>query len=148
MSSQSERMSLVDTNMCVPRLSTLKPSWPEWTEPFGRSGWREVYDEYGDPVPRRMVAMPDSENVDRALPFREYRPRYRNPGQRGSATDSRRFPVVGKVNPRTHLIAAEVGRQLDFGAVAVKLHSVHGVFSPADLDVRPSVKCAPSAGCR
>ena len=75
MSSQPERIPLVDTHRYIPRLSTLKPSWRERTDRFGRPGWREVYDDYGDPVPRRLVAMPDSEGVEHALLFCKYRPR-------------------------------------------------------------------------
>jgi predicted TIM-barrel fold metal-dependent hydrolase len=151
MSSQPERIPLVDAHPYIPRMSTLKPSWREWTDRFGRPGWREVYDDYGDPVPRRLAAMPDSE---RAQLFGEYRPRATRiqaiedlPPIRDN--NPARFLLVTNVNPRIHHpSAAEVERQLDFGAVAVKLHPVHGVFSPADPHVRSSIKRAPSAGRR
>ena len=47
------------------------------------------------------------------------------------ADDPARFHLVANVNPHLHHPpAAEAARQLDLGAVAVKVHPVHGGFRP------------------
>ena len=104
---------------------------------FGKdSGWQTVFGPGGDPVQARLDAMLEAEGVDVALLFAEYSPRTTgiqpiedllplieyNPG---------RFRLVANVNPAVHADpAAEAARQLGLGAVAVKLHPVHGAFRP------------------
>ena len=123
--------------MHVPRLSTVTPAWMKWADDFGQdSPWRGVFGPDGDPVPARLDALLEAEGVDTALLFAEYSPRATgiqpvedllpliayNPG---------RFRLVANVNPAVHAQpAAEAARQLDLGAVAVKLHPVHGAFRP------------------
>jgi predicted TIM-barrel fold metal-dependent hydrolase len=135
-------MPLVDAHMHVPRLSTLKPAWREWAAEFGAGhDWRSVYDDDGDPVPAALDALLEEEGVDRALLFCEYSPRAtgiqaiednlplveQNPV---------RFRLVANVNPHLHHpLAAEVERQLDLGAVALKIHPVHGAFNPGDREL-------------
>lgn len=135
-------MPLVDAHMHVPRLSTLKPAWREWAAEFGADyPWRDTYDSAGDPVPSRVDALLGSEGVDRALLFCEYSPRAtgiqpiednlpfldQNPD---------RFRLVANVNPHLHHpLASEVERQLSLGAVALKIHPVHGAFDPSDREL-------------
>jgi predicted TIM-barrel fold metal-dependent hydrolase len=133
---------LVDAHVHVPRLSTLKPAWMDWAVRFsGPHDWRSAYDEQGDPVPERLDALLAAEGVDRALLFCEYSPR-----ATGIQTiednlpiveyNPIRFRLVANVNPHLHHpIASEVERQLDLGAVALKIHPVHAGFSPADKEM-------------
>jgi len=130
-------MAVTDAHMHVPRLSTVSPAWMRWAADFGQdSGWQTVFGPDGDPVPARLDAMLEAEGVDTALLFAEYSPRTtgiqpvedllpliaRNPD---------RFRLVANVNPAVHADpAAEAARQLGLGAVAVKLHPVHGAFRP------------------
>jgi predicted TIM-barrel fold metal-dependent hydrolase len=130
-------MAVTDAHMHVPRLSTVSPAWMQWAADFGKdSGWQTVFGPDGDPVPVRLDAMLEAEGVDVALLFAEYSPRTtgiqpiedllplieHNPG---------RFRLVANVNPAVHADpAAEAARQLALGAVAVKLHPVHGAFRP------------------
>jgi predicted TIM-barrel fold metal-dependent hydrolase len=129
--------------MHVPRLSTVKPAWLDWAARFGAPGWRDVFDSDGEPIPARLDALLESEGVDRALLFCEYSPRAAGVSTIEAMLPIRdhnpeRFRLVANVNPHIHHpIGAEVMRQLGFGAVAVKLHPVHGVFSPAHPDVLP-----------
>lgn len=132
---------LVDAHVHVPRLSTLKPAWVEWADQFSRGhDWRSAY-EAGVPSPAGLDSLLEREGVDRALLFCEYSPR---------ATGIQpiednlpfieynpvRFRLVANVNPHLHHpLAAEVERQLDLGAVALKIHPVHGGFSPADKEL-------------
>ncbi|RBM24125.1 amidohydrolase [Prauserella sp. PE36] len=133
---------VVDAHVHVPRLSTLKPAWLEWARRFsGPHPWRSVYDSAGDPVPERLDALFEEEGVDRALLFCEYSPRATGiqPIEDNLPfveCNPRRFRLVANVNPHLHHpLASEVERQLDLGAVALKLHPVHGGFSPADKEL-------------
>jgi uncharacterized protein len=137
-------MVVVDAHMHVPRLSTVTPAWLEWAANFGQdSPWRSVFGADGDPVPARLDALLDAEGVDAALLFAEY-----SPGATGIqpvedllpiiAYNPRRFRLVANVNPRLHQPpAAEAERQLDLGAVAVKVHPVHGGFRVDTDDMYP-----------
>lgn len=136
-------LPVVDAHMHVPRLSTERPSWVEWAGQFGAPGWRDVFDGDGDPVPSRFDALLEAQGVERALLFSEYSPRATGIQAIEDLLPIRdynpeRFRLVANVNPHLHHpIAAELERQLELGAVAVKLHPVHGAFSPAHSDVRP-----------
>jgi predicted TIM-barrel fold metal-dependent hydrolase len=47
-----------------------------------------------------------------------------------------RFRLVANVNPHLHHpIVSEVERQIALGAVALKLHPVHGAFDPGDREL-------------
>jgi len=137
-------MVVIDAHMHVPRLSTVTPAWLDWAAKFGQdSPWRGVFGADGDPVPARLDALLDAEGVDAALLFAEY-----SPGATGIqpvedllpiiAYNPGRFRLVANVNPRLHQPpAAEAERQLDLGAVAVKVHPVHGRFRAEADDMYP-----------
>ncbi|TNC28067.1 amidohydrolase family protein [Amycolatopsis alkalitolerans] len=134
--------AVVDAHVHAPRLSTVKPAWREWAEKFsGPHDWRSAYDSDGVPVPSKLDALFESEGVDRVLLFSEYSPRATGiqpiednlPLVRHNPV---RFRLVANVNPYLHHpVAAEAERQLDLGAVALKIHPVHGAFSPADKEL-------------
>lgn len=135
---------VVDAHVHAPRLSTLKPSWVEWADTFsGPHDWRSAYDADGDPVPERLDALLEAEGVDRALLFCEYSPRATGIQPIEDVLpiveyNPVRFRPVANVNPHLHHpLAAEAERQLDLGAVALKLHPVHGTFSPDDKELYP-----------
>jgi len=134
--------TVVDAHVHAPRLETLKPSWLEWAEQFsGPHDWRSAYDDDGVPVPSKLDALMESEGVDRVLLFCEYSPRATGiqPIEHNLPIyeyNPVRFRLVANVNPYLHHpVAAEVERQLDLGAVALKIHPVHGAFSPADKEL-------------
>jgi predicted TIM-barrel fold metal-dependent hydrolase len=133
---------LVDAHLHVPRLTTLKPAWLTWADQFSRDhDWRSAYSASGDPVPAQLDALLDNEGVDRALLFCEYSPRATGiqPIEDNLPLVSfnpTRFRLVANVNPHLHHpVGSEVERQLDLGAVALKVHPVHGCFSPADREL-------------
>jgi predicted TIM-barrel fold metal-dependent hydrolase len=134
--------SVVDAHVHAPRLPTLKPAWLEWAEHFsGPHDWRSAYAPDGTVVPARLDSLFEAEGVDRALLFCEYSPRATGiqPIEDNLplvAQNPERFRLVANVNPHLHHpVAAEVERQLDLGAVALKIHPVHGAFSPADKEL-------------
>jgi uncharacterized protein len=50
--------------------------------------------------------------------------------------DAARFRIVANVNPHVHHpVAREVDRQLDLGAVALKVHPVHAGIAPNDREL-------------
>ncbi|MDT7725827.1 MAG: uncharacterized protein QOI21_2403 [Actinomycetota bacterium] len=144
---------IVDAHVHVPRLSTLKPAWLEWAREFSRGHpWRSAYDDDGVPVPEKLDALLEAEGVDRALLFCEYSPRATGiqpiednlPLVKFNPT---RFRLVASVNPHLHHpLTAEVERQLGLGAVALKIHPVHGAFSPADKEMYPAYQVCAERG--
>jgi uncharacterized protein len=137
-------MTVVDAHMHVPRLTTVTSAWLQWAADFGRdSGWREVFGPDGNPLPGRLDALLEAEGVDAALLFAEYSPRATGIQPVEDllpliAHDPARFRLVANVNPELHQPpAAEARRQLDLGAVALKLHPVHGGFRLDDAALYP-----------
>jgi uncharacterized protein len=135
---------VVDAHMHVPRLSTVTQAWMKWAEDFGKDApWREVFGADGEPVPARLDALLEAEGVDVALLFAEYSPRATGVQPAEDllpiiAHNPRRFRLVANVNPELHRPpAAEARRQLDLGAVAVKVHPVHGGFRPDSREMYP-----------
>jgi hypothetical protein len=135
-------MTVVDAHMHVPRLSTVTPAWLKWAVDFGQeSGWREVFGADGDPDPARLDALLAAEGVDTALLFAEYSPRATGIQPVEDllpiiAYDPDRFRLVANVNPELHPFpVTEAERQLDLGAVALKVHPVHGGFRPDTRDM-------------
>ena len=136
-------LAVVDAHMHVPRLSTVSSSWMQWAVDYGQnSGWQTVFDKAGDPDPARLDTLLDAEGVDAALLFAEY-----SPGATGIqpvedllpivAHNPGRYRLVANVNPLLHTLPAEAERQLDLGAVAVKVHPVHGGFAAGRPDMYP-----------
>lgn len=135
---------VVDAHVHAPRQSTLATSWVEWAETFSQEHpWRRGYDENGDPDPAGLDALLAAEGVDRAMLFCEYSPR--TTGVQAIednlpivAHNPTRFALVANLNPHVHFpLIDELSRQLDLGAVAVKLHPVHGGFDPGDKELYP-----------
>ncbi|MCU1619689.1 MAG: Amidohydrolase, partial [Modestobacter sp.] len=63
------------------------------------------------------------------------------------AADPDRFRLVANVNPHLHFpIAEEVQRQLDLGAVALKLHPVHAGFAANDRALYPAYEVCRARG--
>jgi predicted TIM-barrel fold metal-dependent hydrolase len=144
---------LVDAHVHVPVLGTLAPAWLQWARDFGPEGILEdLWDADGAPRPDRLDALFEEQGVDHALLFCEYSPKAtgfqlfedllpiveRNPS---------RFRPVANVNPHLHApVAAEVRRQLDLGAAALKLHPVHGGFRCDDAMLYPAYQVLAERG--
>jgi predicted TIM-barrel fold metal-dependent hydrolase len=96
------------------------------------------------PSPARLDELFAEQGVDTALLFCEYSPKAT--GMQAFEDllpivehNPRRFRPVANVNPHLHFpIGAEVSRQLDLGAAALKLHPVHGGFRCDDAMLYPA----------
>ena len=130
-------LPLVDAHLHPARRPTLKVSWQQWALEFGRDiPFDDLYDRAGTLRPDRFDAYLEEEGVDLALLMSEYSPRVTGIQPVEDLLpllehNPRRFRLIANLNPHLHHpIGEELERQLAFGAVAVKLHPVHGGFSP------------------
>jgi hypothetical protein len=93
-----------------------------------------------------------AEGVDHALVICEYSPKATGmqPAEDLlplTAHDPARFSLAANLNPHLHYpVGAELARQLALGAVALKVHPVHGGFSPADPALYPAYQLCAAEG--
>jgi predicted TIM-barrel fold metal-dependent hydrolase len=135
---------LIDAHVHAARLPTLKDSWRDWAARYGSPSLLEFYDEDGTIVPGRFDEYMEGEGVDVAILFCEYSPKstgiqpvedlvpilQHNPD---------RFRLMANLNPHLHYpLVDELRRQISLGAVGLKLHPVHGSFSPNDRMLYPA----------
>ncbi|HST67050.1 MAG TPA: amidohydrolase family protein [Mycobacteriales bacterium] len=139
---------LVDVHLHPARKATLKPSWPQWTAGFA-AGVDQVYAADGTVDPAAFDAYLASEGVDIALAFAEYSPRVTGMQAVEDLLPllSARVKLVANVNPHLHHpIEEEVQRQLDLGAVALKIHPVHAGVAANDRSLYPAYALCQEAG--
>jgi predicted TIM-barrel fold metal-dependent hydrolase len=136
---------LVDAHVHLARIPTLKMSWERWV--MARRAdvdLAQLYDDEGSPIPSRFAEFLEREGVDCAILLAEYSPRVTGiqPIEDMLAVarhDPVRIRVAANVNPHVHYpVAAEVERQLDLGAVALKVHPVHGGFPTNARELYPA----------
>lgn len=126
---------LIDAHQHVVRVSTLSVSWEAWA-PQRVSGvpHDQLWPDRDRVDPAAFVGYLDDEGVDIALLMAEYSPRVTGiqPVEDMAPVAEHapdRVGFLAAVNPRIHFPAvAELDRQLACGAVACKLHPVHGDF--------------------
>jgi hypothetical protein len=136
---------IVDAHVHPARLATLKMPWRTWLgSAADEAGVAGVYGPDGVVDPARFDALFAAAGVDRALLFSEHSPRVTGTQPIEDllpvvAHNPERFRPVANVNPHLHYsIDVELRRQLDLGAVALKLHPVHGNFAPNDRELYPA----------
>ena len=136
---------LVDAHVHLARLPTLKLERERWVmEPRADGDPGELYDDEGTPVPERFAALLEREGVDCAILLAEYSPRVTGiqPIEDILAVarhDPARIRVAANLNPHVHYpVAEELVRQLALGAVALKIHPVHGGFPPNARELYPA----------
>jgi uncharacterized protein len=136
---------LVDAHVHVAKLPTLSRDWQDWVTAFGGGiPMAELYDGHGVPDPAALDAHFAAEGADHVLLFTEHSPKAtgiqpiedllplvdHNPA---------RFHPVANINPHLHFpVRAELARQAGLGAIACKIHPVHGGFEPADRMLYPA----------
>ena len=132
-------MPLVDAHLHAARVPTLKVARDLWAPRFGGGiPFDDLYDPAGAIRPDRFDAYLAAEGVDVALLLSEYSPKVTGIQPVEDLLplleyNPRRFRLIANLNPHLHHpIVAELERQLALGAVALKLHPVHGGFSPTE----------------
>lgn len=130
---------VVDAHVHAPRATSLAMDWQTWLGDIGAAqDWARAYDADGVVRPAVLDELFEAEGTDRVLLFSEYSPRVTGMNVIEDLLpiveyNPERFRLVGCVNPHLHHpVRDELRRQLDLGAVALKVHPVHGGFSPAD----------------
>jgi uncharacterized protein len=145
-------MPLIDAHQHPVRLPTVKPAWLDWAQRFGQPGWREAYTAGGEIVPHALEGLLQAEGVDHALVICEYSPKATGmqPAEDLlplTAHNPALFSLVANINPHLHYPpAGELARQVGLGAVALKVHPVHGGFSPADPALYPAYQACAAEG--
>jgi uncharacterized protein len=140
---------LIDAHQHPVRLSTVKPAWLEWAQQYGQPGWRDAYTADGAMDPQAFDDLMQAEGVDHALLICEYSPKATGMQPAEDMLplvghNPARFSLLANINPHLHYpVDAELRRQLGMGAVGLKVHPVHGGFSPADPALYPAYQvCA------
>jgi uncharacterized protein len=129
---------VVDAHVHVASLPGLKLPVETWLAGFDAGRVEGLYDDDGRARPDVFTAYLDREGVATALLFAEYSPRVTGWQTIEDVVpfvehDPQRFRLVANINPHLHHpLVGELRRQVDLGAVAVKLHPVHAGF-PLDL---------------
>jgi uncharacterized protein len=136
---------LIDAHVHAARLPTLKSAWKAWADQFGDAATlAEVYAQDGTVSPDRFDAYLAGQGVDVALLLAEYSPKVTGiqpvedllplTGRPGG-----RCRLIGNVNPHLHYpVEEELQRQIALGAVALKIHPVHGGFAAHDRALYPA----------
>ena len=146
-------MPLVDAHVHAARLPTLKSAWKEWAADFGdESVLGQVYDSRGTVDPARFNAYLAEQGVDVALVLAEYSPKVTGIQPVEDLLPltelfGGRFRMIGNINPHLHYpVDEEVERQIALGAVALKIHPVHGGFAANDRALYPAYAICQDAG--
>jgi predicted TIM-barrel fold metal-dependent hydrolase len=135
---------VVDAHVHVARLPTLSQDWQEWARKFGsRTPMDELFDN-GTPVPAALDRHFADQGADHVLLFTEYSPKVTGMQPIEDVlplvgANPARFHPVASINPHLHYPPArELARQAGLGAVAVKIHPVHGGFEASDRMLYPA----------
>jgi uncharacterized protein len=138
-------MPLVDAHVHAARLPTLKPAWKEWAHEFGDvAAMEQVYDPGGAINPARFNEYLAGQGVDTALVLAEYSPKVTGIQPAEDLLPltelfGERFAMIGNINPHLHYpVDEELERQIALGAVALKIHPVHGGFPVNERALYPA----------
>jgi uncharacterized protein len=140
--------TLIDVHLHPAKLAGLKLTWDVWIQRFDSPELRGLYDEDGVVRPAAFDAYLSAEGVDVAVVLTEYSPKVT-----GYQTVEEMLPLVSNrvrfaanVNPHVHYpVAGELERQLGLGAVALKVHPVHGGFPANHRALYPAYEICRSA---
>jgi hypothetical protein len=144
---------LVDAHVHVARLPTLSADWQGWVRTFGGGvPIDRLFGAGGVPLPAAIDEHFAAEGADQVLLFAEHSPKSTGIQPIEDVLplvecNPARFRPVANVNPHLHYpIAAELARQVSLGAIACKIHPVHGGFDPADRMLYPAYSWAAERG--
>jgi predicted TIM-barrel fold metal-dependent hydrolase len=145
-------MPLIDVHIHPAQREGLKVPWDVWMQGFDADEITGLYDADGvldaDALDRYLAA----EGVDVAVALAEYSPKvtgWQTAEQMAAlrAANPDRLEFAANVNPHVHHpVADELERQLALGAVALKVHPVHGGFAANDRALYPAYELCQTAG--
>jgi hypothetical protein len=135
---------LIDVHLHPAKLSGLKLSWDTWVQDFDSPELRAIYDGDGVVKPAAFDAHLDEQGVDVAVVLAEYSPRVT--GVQAvedfvplAQHNPERIRFAANVNPHVHFpVDEELVRQLELGAVALKVHPVHAGIAVNDRAFYPA----------
>jgi predicted TIM-barrel fold metal-dependent hydrolase len=134
---------LIDVHLHPARLDTLKLTWQTWVQDFDSPALAALYVD-GVIDPAGFDAHLAEEGVDIAVLLAEYSPRVT--GTQAvedmaavAAHNPARIRFAANLNPHLHYpVDTELERQLTLGAIALKVHPVHGGFGVNDRALYPA----------
>jgi predicted TIM-barrel fold metal-dependent hydrolase len=135
---------LIDVHLHPARLGSLKLPWDVWVQSYESPALRAIYREDGVVDPVAFDAHQADEGVDVAVVLAEYSPRVTGTQAVEDFAplvehNPARIKFAANINPHLHFpVDAELTRQLDLGAVALKVHPVHGGFPANDRALYPA----------
>jgi uncharacterized protein len=132
---------LIDVHLHAAHRRGLKLPWDIWMQSFDSAAVEALYRADGSVDPAAFDAHLDEQGVDVAVVLAEYSPRVT-----GMQTVEQLLPLTSprvrfaaNINPYLHYpVDEELARQLDLGAVALKVHPVHGGFAANDRALYPA----------
>jgi hypothetical protein len=135
---------VVDVHQHLVRLDSLKMPTAAWAPPQVTGVvFDEIYGDDGAVDTGRYLAHLNQQGIDIALVMAEYSPRVTGIQAIEHmlplvAADPSRIGVIAALNPHLHFpLVAELERQIELGAIALKLHPVHGGYAPDRSDLYP-----------
>jgi predicted TIM-barrel fold metal-dependent hydrolase len=143
---------LVDVHLHPARRPGLKLPWDVWVQDFDSPELHALYDDAGAVRPDAFDAYLEAEGVDVAVVLAEYSPKVT--GWQTvedmlplASHNPERVKFAANINPHLHYpVDEEVQRQLALGAIALKVHPVHGGFAVNDRALYPAYEICQSAG--
>jgi predicted TIM-barrel fold metal-dependent hydrolase len=140
---------LVDVHLHPAHKSTLKLPWDTWAGGFDSAELAALYDADGAVRPDAFDALLVTEGVDVAVVLAEYSPRVTGwqTVEQLIPLCSERVKFAANVNPHVHFpVDEELQRQIDLGAVALKVHPVHAGIAVNDRAFYPAYELCQSLG--
>jgi predicted TIM-barrel fold metal-dependent hydrolase len=143
---------LIDVHLHAARQPSVKMDWQTWLAGHDSPQLRAVYDGSGTVRPAAFDGLLAAEGVDVAVVLAEYSPKVTGwqpvedllPLVAGSPG---RVRFAANINPHLHYpVADELCRQLELGAIALKVHPVHGGFAANDRALYPAYEICQAAG--
>ena len=134
---------LIDVHLHPARLPGLKVPWDVWVQSFDTPQLRAIYHPDGVVDPAAFDTHLAEQGVDVAVVLPEYSPKVT--GTQAvedfvplARHNPQRIRFAANVNPHLHFpLDEELIRQLELGAVALKVHPVHGGFAANDRAMYP-----------
>jgi uncharacterized protein len=132
---------LIDVHLHPAHRRGLRLPWDVWVQDFDGSNLISLYGSDGAVRPDAFDEMLAGQGVDVAVVLAEYSPKVTGwqTVEEMLPLTSDRVRFAAAVNPHVHYpVAEELERQLGLGAVALKVHPVHGGFPVNDRALYPA----------